>query len=142
VVSSAANPVSEHEERTCVLHRFSLTAFLFIVMSGVTMSSFAKVSAVAFAVSAGLLFTAGCETGRTNKQHEHYAISDESTTGKQDAAFAGATGGQPPVPGSPTAAGADGKQPYDDLQARAGEGAEEGMSPPPATQPKDAFQRQ
>jgi hypothetical protein len=106
------------------------------------MSSFAKVSAVALTVSAGLLFTAGCETGRTTKQHEHYAISDDSTTGKQDAAFAGATGGQPPVPGSPTAAGPDGKQPYSDLQARAGEGAEEGMSAPPAAQTKDAFRRQ
>jgi hypothetical protein len=106
------------------------------------MFSFAKVSAVALAVSGALLFTSGCETGRTNKQHAHYAISDESTTGKQDAALEGTRGGQPPVPGSPTAAGADGKQPYDDSAARAGEGAEEGMSPPPAAQKKDAFQRQ
>jgi hypothetical protein len=93
-------------------------------------------------MSAALLLVAGCETGRTNKQHAHYAISDDSTTGKQDAAFTAGKGGQPPVPGSPTAAGWDGKQPYGDQMARAGSGAEEGIAPPPGKQIRDSFQRQ
>ena len=104
------------------------------------MSFFRKISVAVLAVTSTLLFTAGCETGRTNKQHDHYGIADDSTTGKQDAALTASRGGQPPVPGSPTAAGPDGKQPYDDQQARAGAGSEEGMSPPPATQVKAPYQ--
>jgi hypothetical protein len=107
------------------------------------MSSFPRISGLVLAAGAALLMITGCETGRTNKQHRTAtAISDETTTGKQDAAFVADGKGQPPVPGSPTAAGRDGKQPYDDAQARAGEGAEEGIAPPPAEQVKDSFQRQ
>jgi hypothetical protein len=110
---------------------------------GVRMSSFPKITGFALASAAALLFIAGCETGRFNKSHSTaVAISDESTTGKQDAAYAGNPEGQPPVPGSPTAAGPDGKQPYNDADARAGEGAEEGKAPPPSEQLKDSFQRQ
>ena len=105
------------------------------------MSSFPKVTGVALA--AALVLIAGCETGRTNKQHHAAsAISDLTTTGKQDSVYAANGEGQPPVPGSPTAAGADGKQPYNDADARAGLGAEEGKAPPPAEQIKDSFQRQ
>jgi hypothetical protein len=106
------------------------------------MSSLSKISGVILAATA-LVLMAGCETGRTHKQHHPLsAISDETTTGKQDAAFPSDPAGQPPVPGSPTAAGPDGKQPYDDMQARAGQGAEEGMAPPPAKPIKDSFERQ
>jgi len=107
------------------------------------MSSFSKITGVALVAAATLLLIAGCETSRTNKRHsDAMTVSDETTTGKQDPAFAANPEGQPPVPGSPTAGGADGKQPYDDSLARAGEGAEEGIAPPPATQVKDSFQRQ
>jgi hypothetical protein len=106
------------------------------------MSSFPKVSGVALAAVAALSLMAGCETGRTDKQHRLMPISDETTTGTQDAAFTANAEGQPPVPGSPTAAGPDGKQPYEDWQARAGKGAEEGIAPPPAVQVKDSFQKQ
>jgi hypothetical protein len=107
------------------------------------MSSFPKITAVALASATALLCLAGCETGRMNKRHSAaMAVSDVSTTGKQDAAFASNAEGQPPVPGSPTAAGPDGKQPYNDSDARAGLGAEEGKAPPPGKQLKDTFQRQ
>jgi hypothetical protein len=107
------------------------------------MSSFPKLTGAALAAGAALLLVAGCETGRTNKQHnEAMVLSDVSTTGKQDPAFTADGKGQPPVPGSPTAAGRNGKQPYDDTQARAGSGAEEGVAPPPGKQLKDPFQRQ
>ena len=91
---------------------------------------------------AGLLVT-GCETGRTTKEHSLAAhVSDETTTGKQDPRYVGNGEGQPPVPGSPTAAGVDGKQPYDSAYARASEGAERGSAAPPAEQAKDSFERQ
>jgi hypothetical protein len=107
------------------------------------MSSFRKVTGLAVAAASAMVCMAGCETGRTNKQHnEAMVLSDVSTTGKQDPAFAANGQGQPPVPGSPTAAGKDGKQPYDDQFARAGAGAEEGKAPPPGEQVKDRFQRQ
>jgi hypothetical protein len=107
------------------------------------MSSFPKVSGLVLAAGAALLMITGCETGRTSKQHlAATSVSDETTTGKQDPAFVANAEGQPPVPGSPTAAGRDGKQPYDDMQARAGMGAEEGIAPPPGRQSKDSFQRQ
>ncbi|HEX3472040.1 MAG TPA: hypothetical protein VHT28_12735 [Silvibacterium sp.] len=89
------------------------------------------------------LFVTGCETGRTNKLHSPLmSVSDETTTGKQDPDFVGNTEGQPPVPGSPTAAGPDGKQPYDSAYARSSPGAEHGMATPPDEQVKDRFVRQ
>ncbi|MFT4111778.1 hypothetical protein [Silvibacterium sp.] len=102
-------------------------------------SSLRRVAGVMLMAAAVLV--AGCETGRTNKQ-AFAGVRDDTTTGKQDPALVASGDGQPPVPGSPTAAGADGKQPYDDTQARADLGAEEGKAPPPAAQGKDAFQRQ
>jgi hypothetical protein len=85
----------------------------------------------------------GCDTGHTNKQHSSYeTVSDLTTTGKQDVAFKADGSGQPPVPGSPTAAGPDGKQPYDDSQARVSLGSEEGLPIPPHQHHKDAFERQ
>ncbi len=70
------------------------------------------------------------------------ATSDITTTGKQNPNIVGSGEGQPPVPGSPTAAGADGKQPYDDAMARSGPGAEHGSATPPSVQAKDNFQKQ
>jgi hypothetical protein len=102
-----------------------------------------KVSGLFLAATvAGLLLT-GCETGRTTKQHSLASMtSDETTTGKQDPDYVGSGEGQPPVPGSPTAAGVDGKQPYNSADARSGLGAEEGTAAPPAEQAKDSFVRQ
>jgi hypothetical protein len=93
--------------------------------------------------TAALLLVTGCETGRTNKVHSPWqAISDEGTTGKPDLANAAPATGEPPVPGSPTAAGPDGLQPMDDSGARKSVGAEEGRPTPPWVQKKDPFERQ
>jgi hypothetical protein len=92
---------------------------------------------------AALLLVTGCETGRTNKVHSSWqAVSDETTTSKPDLAKAAPATGEPPVPGSPTAAGPDGLQPMDDSQARQSAGAEEGRPTPPREQKKDPFERQ
>jgi len=101
------------------------------------------ISGLGLAVGVAGLLVTGCETGRTTKQHSLAAhASDETTTGKQDPSYVGNGEGQPPVPGSPTAAGADGKQPYDSAYARSSEGAERGSAAPPAEQVKDSFERQ
>lgn len=98
---------------------------------------------VAFVAAAGLLLISGCETGRTNKDHATWqAVSDESTTGKPEMAKAAQATGQPPVPGSPTAAGPDGLQPLNDSEARQSPGAEEGRATPPNQNVKDNFERQ
>lgn len=90
-----------------------------------------------------LLLMTGCETARTIKAHSSWLmLSDESTTGKPDLAKAAPATGQPPVPGSPTAAGADGLQPMNDSEARQSVGAEEGRPTPPWVQKKDPFERQ
>jgi hypothetical protein len=103
----------------------------------------AKVSGLGLAAAVAGLLVTGCETGRTTKQHSLAAsVSDETTTGKQDPSYVGNGEGQPPVPGSPTAAGADGNQPYDSAYARSSEGAEYGSATPPAEQAKDSFERQ
>jgi hypothetical protein len=102
-----------------------------------------RVSGWVLAVTVAGLFLGGCETGRTAKQHSLTAmVSDETTTGKQDPNYVGNGEGQPPVPGSPTAAGPDGKQPYDSAYARSSPGSEDGTAPPPARQVKDRFVRQ
>ena len=73
----------------------------------------AKVSGLVLVAAAAGMFATGCETGRTSKQHSAInMISDETTTGKQDPSYVASGEGIPPVPGSPTAAGVDGKQPY------------------------------
>ena len=103
----------------------------------------AKVSGLVLAVVAAGLFANGCETGRTNKQHSPaLLVSNETTTGKQDPNYLASGEGMPPVPGSPTAAGENGKQPYDSGWARPGPGAEHGMATPPGRQNKDSFVRQ
>jgi len=97
---------------------------------------------VLVAAAAGWVAT-GCETGRTNKLHSPALhVSDETTTGKPDPAYVANGEGIPPVPGSPTAAGADGKQPFDSGWARSSPGAEHGSAAPPAQQNKDRFIRQ
>jgi len=96
---------------------------------------------VLFAIAA--LAATGCETGRTSKVHSPlmYA-SDVTTTGKPLPEYASVATGQPPVPGSPTAAGADGRQPMHDYEARKSLGVEEGLPTPPREQKKDRFIRQ
>jgi hypothetical protein len=92
--------------------------------------------------AAGLLVLAiaGCETGRTNKVHaEWQKVSDVSTTGKPKPSpaiemKAEVRHGQPPVPGSPTAAGEDGNQPLDDMDARPSPATERGEAAPPRTE--------
>jgi hypothetical protein len=93
--------------------------------------------------STALLLVTGCETTRTNKVHASWQmLSDEGTTGKPDLSKAAPATGQPPVPGSPTAAGEDGLQPMNDSEARKSVGAEEGRPAPPWVQKKDPFERQ
>lgn len=99
-------------------------------------------SIVAFC-ALGLLVLGGCETGRTNKAHARAeATSDLTTTGKPQPGPAAQATGQPLVPGSPTAAGPDGKQPLNDSEARKSPGAEDVMASAPRRQPKDRFQHQ
>jgi len=86
---------------------------------------------------AASLVLGGCETGRTNKAHATWQhLSDDTTTSKPENTQAlGAGDGQPPVPGSPTAAGPDGNQPMDDMQARGRHGNEYGEPAPPHSAP-------
>jgi hypothetical protein len=99
-------------------------------------------------VSAGLFCVAacalnGCETGRVNKLHAHFeSASDVSTTPHPQAQYASISTGIPPVPASPTGAGPDGRQPFNDGQARSSPGAEKGIPMAPREQPKDRFIRQ
>jgi hypothetical protein len=65
-----------------------------------------------------------------------------STTDKPEMANAAQATGQPPVPGSPTAAGADGLQPLNDSEAHNSIGSEEGRPMDFDRQKKDAFERQ
>ena len=89
------------------------------------------------------LALAGCETGRGNKMHSQFeSVSDIATTPHRDPKFASISTGIPPVPGSPTAAGPDGMQPFNDGQARVDPGAEKGIPTYPREQPKDRFIRQ
>jgi hypothetical protein len=107
------------------------------------MQGWKKYTGAMLAVAMVALTATGCETSRVSKRHSLAArVSDVTTTGKQDPNFVASGDGQPPVPGSPTAAGANGKQPYSDANARAGAGAEEGMATPPGRQDKDSFQKQ
>ena len=85
----------------------------------------------------------GCETGRTNKLHapsEH--ASDVTTVPHQNAKFSSVAEGIPPVPGSPTGAGANGMQPSNDSEARRSPGSEKGRPTPPRQQEADRFVRQ
>jgi hypothetical protein len=85
----------------------------------------------------------GCETTRVNKLHSAPdMVSDITTVPHPDPQFASVATGNPPVPGSPTAAGPDGLQPVNDSEARKSPGAEEGMETPPREQEPDRFLRQ
>ncbi len=99
-------------------------------------------TASGFALAAAL-FVSGCETGRTNKAHAQWQhLSDDTTTSKPESKQALGPGDhQPPVPGSPTAAGADGNQPADDMQARSRHGNEYGEAAAPHSQPADSTER-
>lgn len=107
------------------------------------MQAFKKISGLALATAAIVILATGCETGRGNKRHyEADHMSDVTTTGHPDPAFATNPEGQPPVPGSPTAAGPDGTQPWNDADARSGAGVEGGIAAAPHQNQPDAFQRQ
>jgi hypothetical protein len=82
----------------------------------------------------------GCETGRTNKAHATWQhLSDDTTTSKPDNGQPLGPGDQqPPVPGSPTAAGPDGNQPMDDMQARPRHGNEYGEPAAPHSPPAES----
>jgi hypothetical protein len=105
--------------------------------------AFIKISGLTLAAAVIAALATGCETGRVNKGHSHFDhISDVTTTSHPDPSLPASAEGQPPVPGSPTAAGVDGKQPWNDSDARASLGAEEGMAAAPNQNHPDAFQRQ
>lgn len=92
---------------------------------------------------AAALALSGCETGRTNKLHSRFeSVSDVSTVPHPLPQFASVNSGNPPVPGSPTAAGPDGRQPMNDNQARNSPGSEGGIPMAPERQPKSHFVRQ
>jgi len=101
----------------------------------------AVVSAGLFCVAACAL--SGCETGRVNKLHAPFeSVSDVTTTPHPHEQYASVSTGTPPVPDSPTGAGPDGRQPFNDNQARNNPGAEGGTPMAPRAQPKDRFVRQ
>jgi hypothetical protein len=95
------------------------------------------------AAATALLLTTGCETGRVNKVHAAWqAVSDVTTTGRPRMANAAQATGQPPVPGSPTAAGYDGLQPMNDNEARQSPGVEGGRPIPFNRLKRGGFLRQ
>lgn len=94
-------------------------------------------------VGLGALALIGCETGRVNKLHAGYeAASDVTTVPHPEQQYASVDTGNPPVPGSPTAAGPDGRQPVNDSGARVSPGSDEGIAMAPRQQPVDRFVRQ
>ncbi|MFP5229730.1 MAG: hypothetical protein ACLGXA_19120 [Acidobacteriota bacterium] len=85
----------------------------------------------------------GCETTRGNKLHANFEhVSDVTTTAHPNPKYASIATGIPPVPGSPTAADANGMQPYNDSEARIDPGAEKGISMDPRQQSAYRFVRQ
>lgn len=107
------------------------------------MQAFRRISGLVLATAVIATLVTGCETGRGNKRHAGFDhVSDVTTTGKNDPAFAADAEGEPPVPDSPTAAGADGKQPYNDADARSTTGVEGGHAAAPNQNHAEAFQRQ
>ncbi len=105
-------------------------------------SALTGISGLALALLLGGLL-AGCETGRTNKAHAEWQhLSDDTTTSKPESTQALSPGEhQPPVPGSPTAAGADGNQPMDDMEAQPRHGNEHGKAAAPHAQPAGTLDR-
>ncbi len=98
-------------------------------------------AAAVFGITA--LALAGCETTRGNKLHAPFeSVSDVTTFPHPDPKYASIATGIPPVPGSPTAADANGMQPFNDGQARVDPGSEKGIPTWPREQPVDRFIRQ
>jgi hypothetical protein len=107
------------------------------------MRSVQLVLTVGVVCAATVLALTGCETTRVNKLHSPAdMVSDVTTVPHPDPQYASLTTGNPPVPGSPTAAGPDGLQPTNDSAARKSPGAEEGKETPPREQQPDRFIRQ
>jgi hypothetical protein len=105
--------------------------------------AFSKVSGLAVAAVVAATLITGCETGRYNKRHPHFnRASDVTTTGHPNPALAANPEGQPPVPDSPTAAGVDGKQPFNDNEARSTPGVEDGRASSPSHNHPDPFKGQ
>lgn len=107
------------------------------------MQAFGKISGLALTAAIIATLATGCETGRQNKLHsplDH--ISDVTTTSHPNPTLASNGNGLPPVPDSPTAAGPDGKQPWNDGEARSTPGVEGGIAAAPNHNHAEAFQRQ
>jgi hypothetical protein len=91
----------------------------------------------------GALVLSGCETGRVNKLHSRFeSVSDPTTVPQPNPQYASVDTGNPPVPGSPTAAGPTGMQPMNDSEARPSPGTDRGVAMAPRRQPVDPFVRQ
>jgi hypothetical protein len=90
------------------------------------MTRLARGCSAAMVLGVAMLVLAGCETGRVNKLHAGFEhANDVATTGHPSSdANQTAALGQPPVPGSPTAAGRDGRQPLLDSNSRKSPGEE------------------
>lgn len=107
------------------------------------MQVFSRISGLALAAVVVATLVTGCETGRYNKQHPHFNhASDVTTTGHPNPALAANPEGQPPVPDSPTAAGENGKQPFNDNEARSANGVETGRASSPSHNHPDPFNGQ
>lgn len=107
-----------------------------------SVQAFGKLSSMVVCAAFVATVVTGCETGRYNKRHSPLVhIGDVSTTGHPDESTPANAEGQPPVPGSPTAAGPNGKQPWNDNEARESPGVDAMASAPNQSLP-DAFQRQ
>ena len=107
------------------------------------MQVFSKISGLALAAVVVATLVTGCETGRYNKRHaDAVHISDVTTTGHPNPALAANPEGQPPVPDSPTAAGENGKQPFNDNEARSANGVETGRATSPNRSHPDPFKGQ
>jgi hypothetical protein len=105
--------------------------------------AFRKISGLMLAAAVIATLTTGCETGRENKNHAYVDhVMDVTTASEPDQELAANAEGLPPVPGSPTAAGIDGKQPPNDNEARPSPGVEDGHAAAPNQNHAEAFQRQ
>jgi hypothetical protein len=105
--------------------------------------AFKKISGLVLATAAVATLATGCETGRENKNHSGIDyVTDVTTTNEPEQVIAANPEGIPPVPGSPTAAGIDGKQPYEDGEARPSPGVEDGYAAAPNHNHAEAFERQ
>jgi hypothetical protein len=105
--------------------------------------AFKKISGLVLTTAVVATLATGCETGRENKNHSAVdQVTDVTTTNHPEDVIAANPEGVPPVPGSPTAAGDDGKQPYQDGQARPSPGVEDGYAAAPNHHHAEAFERQ